>query len=307
MAAIFITGGTGFIGSALVKKLVSQKLKIHLIIRPSSSIEKIKDCEKKCIFHSVDLIEKEKLSSIVKKINPDITFHLAAAGVFYGLDSDQKIFDTNVWGAQSLMNSLEGTKCKKIINTGTCFEYDGKESSPYSEEVQQRPQNWYGISKMTANRVIAMYADRMMINSITLRPFNIYGIGEDETRLISSIIHACLTGKQLRLTSGDQVRDYLYLDDLIEAYELCIKYVPKKINSEFNIGSGNAISLKKLGETIALLCNADSSLLQFGALPYRKNEMMYLVSQPSRAKKELKWEVKNDLKTGIKKLIASLC
>src|SRR3989344_1653135 len=300
---ILITGGAGFIGSHLVKRLVKKDVKLNLIIKATTKTSRLTDVFSSINFYEADLTDENKIKLLINKIQPDIIFHLAARGINFENSSVNQMLETNIKGTHILMRSLQGSNCKKFINTGSCFEYDGNSNKPYDEEMQSCPSNYYGLTKQTANRLVKMNAENLKITAITIRPFGLYGEDENTTRLIPTIILKALDDKPINLTPGKQIRDYIYIEDLIDAYIQAAEWTAPNLYEEFNIGSGIGISIKKLAEMIINQLNKKYSLLKIGALPYREKEMMSLVADTTKTHRLLSWKPITSLEQGLKQLI----
>ena len=140
-------------------------------------------------------------------------------------------------------------------------------------------------------------------NLVVLRPFGVFGEDEGRHRFFPQVIEKLSKGLPVQMTRGEQIRDYVYVEDLIDAYIMAAVVPLKNVVEIINIGSGKGVSLKEIALNIAKQIGADENLLQFGTLPYRPDEMMYLVADNKKAKTILGWTPKTSLEKGIENMI----
>ncbi len=296
---ILITGGTGFIGANLVRKAIKSKAEVHILTRNRSNNWRICDCIEDTSNHIVNLLDYKKLESIIYDINPNIIYHNAAytSGNQKNLN---KIFRTNFFGTANLINACKRVNFKLFVNVGSVFEY-GIKNEIIRENDLLEPLNIYGISKSAATQYCQAIAKNESLPIVTLRLFTPYGNYEDSARLIPSAIIACLRGEAPKISSQSQVRDFIYIRDVIDAY---MKLINKKnISGQiFNIGSGNQYSVGEVVEKIIELSESEMKPI-VGLAPKWPNELKNCKADISKAKNFLGWEPKYDLDRGLKKSI----
>ena len=214
---ILVTGGTGFIGAAVVNKLIDQGCYVNIISLSKKSIWRIDDNSNYKLF-KIDLRNPKKVKKCIKNIKPEIIFHLAAyinpEQDFYNID---KAFSINFNGTKNLLQSLNEFDYDLFINTGTGHEY-GDIKPPFKETDRENPIYPYAASKIAATYLCEMMANTFDKSIITIRPFITYGPKQVSRSLIPSLIFSAIEKKKLSLTPCDQRREFLYIDDLVEAY-----------------------------------------------------------------------------------------
>lgn len=300
---VFLTGATGFIGSHLLKRLIKEGCEVHFSIRERSSLWRIEEFKGKCNCHLIDLTDFEAVKSIIMQIKPDIVFHLAAYGVDYRQQDVNKAIANNINASVNLFEAFLENKGCKFIHTGSCFEY-GRKNIPISELDLPDPINVYGATKACSVYLLSSIAKHMQCgNLVVLRLFGVFGEFEDMHRFFPQIIDNLSKGYSVQMTHGEQIRDYIYVNDLIDAYILASVLPLKNTVEIINIGSGRGVPLKDFALTISKQLGVSSDLLQFGALPYRPDEMMYLVANIDKAKALLGWNPKTSLEEGIGKIL----
>lgn len=300
---IFLTGATGFIGSHLLKCLLKQKCEVHISIRENSSLWRIENVLDKCVYHLLDLNDIDAIDNLIRKIKPDIIFHLATYGVDYQQQDIYKAIDININASLKLFESMLEIDNFRFIHTGTSSEY-GPKNRTISECDLPNPRSIYGITKYTSSKLLTYMSEKIgKGNLIILRPFGVYGECEGRHKFFPQIINKLINSVPVKLTNCDQIRDYIYVDDLIDAY-IAAAVVPLKNKVEIiNIGSGEEICLKDIALIIEKNFNLNKKLLQFGALPYRSDEIIYSVANIKKANKLLLWKPKTSLEKGIRKTI----
>lgn len=298
---ILITGATGFIGANLTRYLANIGCNVHIITRTEKSKWRIQDLLSQVKEHDCDLRDHSQVDSLIANIKPDIIYHLAAYGSYPLLQQDfNTIVQVNTIGTLNLITSLSKVGYDVLVNSGSSSEY-GLKTEPMSESNLLEPINHYGASKAATSLFSQVFAKQFSQPIITIRPFSVYGYYEEPTRLIPSVITSCLRGKEINLTGGEQVRDFIFIDDVVDAY-LKASLSPEAHGEIINIGSGKQYSVKGIVSKISELCD-DPVRAHWGALQYRTGETNCWVADISKAKRILDWEPQTDLSNGLLKTI----
>jgi len=302
-STILLTGATGFVGSHLLKRLINEECKVHISIRNDNSIWRIKRLMDKCYFHKLDLTHTKKVRLLLNDIKPDIVFHLAAYGVDYRQDDIKKAIDINIKSSICLYQSFLENGGLRFVYTGTSLEY-GSLDRPIAEQDPYNPLGLYGITKNAAANLLSTISNRHDADGlIILRPFGAFGESEGAYKLFPLLINSLSKGRFLKLTECEQIRDYIYINDLIDAFVMCADARLENSVECINIGSGQGISLKDIALLIAEELGSDKDLLCFGAIPYRPDEIMSSIADIRKARRILGWTPKTSLKDGIKNMI----
>lgn len=300
---VFLTGATGFIGSHLLKRLINEGCNVHTSIRTNSSLWRIEDFKDKFVYYTLDLTDFEAVRALIKQIKPDIIFHLAAYGVDYRQQHIYQSVNININATVNLFESFLENKGFRFVHTGTSLEY-GHENKPLSEGGLLNPASVYGITKFASVQLLLFMSKQAQHgNLVILRPFGIFGELEGSHKFFPQVIDKLSRGLPVQMTGGEQVRDYLYVDDLVDAYIMAAVVPLKNVGEIINIGSGNGIPLKEIALNMAKQLDVSENLLQFGALPYRFDEIMYSVADIEKAKNILGFQPKTPLEKGIKNMV----
>jgi nucleoside-diphosphate-sugar epimerase len=187
---IFITGVTGFVGASLLHRLISMGAQdIHILVRQGSNMSKISTLLDKITPHNFLLENREDTLQSIKEIQPQIIYHLAAAGtavgrVPIGIDD---LIQMNILGSIHLIDAAIEIGCECFVNTGSSSEY-GQKNVPMSEDDIIEPNNLYGISKAVVTQYASFIGKTKNFPIFTYRLFSVYGQLEDPSKLISTLI-----------------------------------------------------------------------------------------------------------------------
>lgn len=298
-----VTGATGFVGSHLTRRLLKENFTIHILTRLQSDFWRIRDILPQLHNHQGDLTDFKSLKTVVQKIKPNYIFHTAAAGIHGGKSlSDKEMMEINSIGFINLIEALNSLDYEAFINTGSSAEY-GKKEAPMKESDLCEPVNAYAISKLAATLYANAIAKAQSKPIITLRLFSPYGPYDDSTRLVVYTINRALGGSELELGNQASVRDFIYIEDAVDAYFRCLGRAREYAGEVFNIGSGKETSTKVMVESIRKLSGAQIAA-KWGKETPRSWESAHWQADISKAKKLLGWQPKHDLNSGLIKTIA---
>ena len=297
---ILITGSTGFIGANLVKKSLKEGAKVYIFTRTTSNKWRISNNLQDVNEYCVDLLEYEKLEATILDIKPEIIFHTAVYGGYPIQGDVNKIIQTDIIATVNLVNVCSKNDFGILVNTGSSSEYGLKFKSMREIDLLE-PNNIYGVSKASATLFCQAKAKSEKLPIVTLRLFSPYGYYEEPTRLIPSVIMACLAGKNPKLSSPESVRDFVFIEDVIDAYMKVIEI--SDIGGEiFNIGFGKQHSV---GEVVNKIVELTGNNVQpeWGTVPKRTNEPNVWQADITKAKDVLKWKPKYNLEEGLAKVV----
>lgn len=295
---ILITGGTGFIGANLTRRLVHEGYKPTLLIRKNSNIWRLDDIKSKIIFVESDILNKKKLKSDISKIKPNIVYHLAVYGTILSeQQSIDKTMKVNLFGTMNLLEAINKLGCEYFIGTGSSLEY-GQKTRTIRETDMLNPFTFYGASKAATTLLTQEYAKSYNLPTVILRLFSPYGF-YDKSRFIPTVILHALQNKHLDLSSPYFVRDFIFIDDILEAYLYFLK--GKKYYGEIiNIGSGKQYRLKEVIQMIERNINRKLNV-SWGKKQANQFEPKMWRADISKAKKMLNWEPQFDFSKGLLK------
>ena len=268
---ILITGGAGFIGSHLVKRLVEYKARVSVVVKYNSII----DCPRLVkIWDKINIIEADlRNTDSVREMNNlrfDYIFHLAAYN--HVGDSFKHIYENVNSNLLSTINLLNhGPKIKKFIHMGTSEIYGIQKKIPFDVKEKPNPMSPYGVTKYASELISILKSKQTKLDLLCLRPFNTFGPYQSEKAIIPEIILKCLQNKEIKTTEGKQTREFNYIDNIIDGL-LFINNKIKHSIDPINIGSNKPIPIKNLVKKIHSYSRS-SSKLKIGYLKYRPNEI----------------------------------
>ncbi len=297
---ILITGGLGYIGSNLLKRLSAFDCKVYIITSKSKNIYDLKENYE--IF-TCNITDFKKLNEYVNKINPNYIFHLAAdTSRDISIETIDSMVNVNVIGTLNLLKScLTLEYLKSFVILGTSEEY-GNNKTPYKEDLKEDPISPYSLSKTCSYYICKMFYNLYKIPFVYLRTSLVYGPGQPETMFIPSLVSTLAKNKPFEMTLGEQTRNFIYLDDLIE-YLIMASISEKCMGQIINIGNENIKIIdvaQKIGQKMNKL-----HLIKPGAKEYRKNEIMKYEVDIGKSIKIFKWKPQIDIDTGLDKVINS--
>ena len=282
MKTILITGATGFLGSNLIKKLIKRKYLLICLIRNKSNLTKLQYIKnnKNIKFFNY---EKKKLKEIFFKNKIEGIVHCATN---YGLNISEtkEIINSNLIFPLDILKLAVEFRVKFFINSDTILNKNISE---------------YTLSKQQFNDWLKFFSHSIKICNVKLEHF--YGPGDNATKFVINLILNLISKKEsISFTPGNQTRDFIYIDDVVNAFLKIIDFTINNdfIYQEFEVGTQNYIKLKKFVKIVKKLCKNKKTKLNFGALKYRINEKMTLKVDIKNLEK-LGWKPKFTLNQGL--------
>jgi len=302
---VLITGGNGFIGKNLTNTLLlhNEKFEVYLLLRGESLMD---SCHKNT--HFVDFNNLDELQMVVRNISPNIVIHLA-----YSKDRDKKSIIMNEDYFLNLRISshiIEAARnlpfLDKFIFLGSCDEY-GLQSKPYVETQSERPLTSYGLSKLAITKNLIALNINEGFPSIVIRPSVVYGEGQGVEMFLPSLACAIENKCYFDMTKGKQYRDFIYIDDLIDAILFTLESSLIKTGEIINVSYGESYPLESIAKKLANMIRPKGELfLNIGAKNYRESEVMNYYVLNGKAKTALHWSPKISLEKGMDKILHSL-
>jgi len=297
---VLVTGATGFVGACLTRRLVETGYDVHIFSRQASDKWRISDLLGQVTNHELDLRNNTAVEKAVAKISPLIVCHLAAYGGFAFQNDTPAIIGSNFIGLVNLLRACEKVGFDCFVNTGSSSEY-GKKPGPIKETDILEPVGDYGVSKAAAALFCQSEAAKGL-PIITLRLFSPYGPWDDPKRLIPYVIKSLLRQKAPGLSSPKSVRDYIFIDDVLELYLKVIKKPPGP-GDIFNAGSGIQHSIEEVAAVLREIIR-DAPTPEWGVVEHRQPEPETWVADINKIKKNLDWEPSTSLRNGLEKTVA---
>jgi nucleoside-diphosphate-sugar epimerase len=290
---VLVTGATGFVGSQVVRQLVENGEDVAILIRPGASRRRLDGLTGRVQHLEADLADSDAVRAQLARSRPDACIHTAwyaEPGKY--LDSMENL--DSLRSSLGLLEELALAGCKHFVGVGTCFEYE-MGPAPLREDSPTKPATLYAAAKLAFNHLSAQRLAQLGIGAAWARLFYIYGPYEDERRLVPSVIKALRSNEEFPTTAGEQVRDYLHVEDVASALAALSRL---RLSGVFNVSSGQPVTIARLMQTLAEVLGRPE-LIRLGALPYRKWEPMFICGDNSRLRTEAGWSPRHELQDGL--------
>ena len=303
-ASALVTGASGFIGAHLVARLLSEGSSVTVLARSSSALP-AEWRDRVRVIASDDFSESNLRR--LQDTPVEAVFHLAAYGVRPDCRGIGEMLRINVELPAALVRLCSEWRARMVM-AGTFSEY----RSPTAQELllEDSPLEQgklYGSSKAAGGLMASAIAHTSGIGFRLLRLFKVYGAGEAPHRLLPALVSGLGKRERVAISSGTQVLDFVYVDDVVEAVLRADAHCREKGGTAtWNVATGRAHSVREFAEHVAAAMNADASLLGFGTIAMRKDDEPWLVGSPDLLRSQLGWQPSIRLEDGIRAAVAAL-
>ena len=295
---VLITGGTGMIGTNLIEKLVAIGIRPNVIFRDKKKLSPFSSIKKRINFIELDLLDKEKIDKVVKKIKPRTIFHLASS---YFNPPDLELNDhinSNFLITLNLLLALKNNNTKNFIYTNTSAIYEP--GLNITENSKIKCMSDYAFSKNITSELIKKFSLDLKFLFKDLRLFSVYGKWEKKHRLVYGAILKATQKKRYNILSSNQIRDYLNVEDVVNAILLSTNI---KKNLIINICSGKSQKTHELVKKIFKVLNCSTNLISKKKNKIKSKELIKMVGNNKKARNILKWKPQISLELGVKNTI----
>ena len=305
---VLITGGTGFLGSHLVKKVLETA---DIVVVPTLDIRKDKPLNrhkinnKKLLLIEGNITNSKFIEQLFNEYEFDTVFHLAAISEVRKCQPNPKLtFDVNIKSTINILEACRKYSVKSILLSSSDKAY-GSGNLPYKETNNLNGKSIYEVSKSCMDLISRSYFYNYNLPLVVTRCCNIYGpYDTNSSRIIPNTINKIKQGKNPVIWKGSEeaIREFIYVDDVVDAYLSLIKNIDKTKGEAFNVGSGCKISMKNLVEKIISNANAKITI-DYVDKDFPEINHQYV--DTTKIKKFIKWESKINLDKGLKLTIDS--
>ncbi len=310
---ILVTGGAGFIGSHLVERFIKENVGEIRVYDNFSTGRRSSIDENKVKIIEGDILDFKKLNSTMKDVDI-VSHHAAELEVFTGIENSIHDLKTNIEGTLNVLNSALSNGIKKVIYASSGGVYGQAQYLPEDEKHPLMPHWPYGVSKLAGEKYCLQYYLLHNLATVSLRYGIVYGPREWYGRVLTLFIKRALEGKApIIFGAGNQMRDYVYIDDAVEANILAIK--SETVNgSVFNVGGDSSYSIENVAKIVIELINPNIKPIYDNPEPgesskYQPNrrrlpgELQDFILDSSQIHKKLGYKPKTNFKDGVKKEI----
>jgi nucleoside-diphosphate-sugar epimerase len=302
---VLVTGASGFIGGHLVDRLLANGSAVTVLIRSESVLPN------RWLGRIAPVLcddwSEPGLMRALPTFDCDTVFHLAAYGVRPDNRDIGRMIQINVEVPVTLVRLCRQWRAQLVIS-GTFSEYMKPASNDLVTELSPlEPYKLYGSSKAAGGLIASAIAKDLDVGLRILRLFKVYGAGEAPHRLLPALVSGLSREQRVAISSGMQVLDFVYIDDVIDALLRAADHVRDRgAVATWNVATGQGHSVRHFAEFVANAMNVDGSLLGFGEISMRKDDESWLVGSPELILAELGWHPRINLETGVRAAVAAL-
>lgn len=277
MAKILITGASGFLGSHIVETLLEAEHVVFCVVSRDSDMWRLEDVLDKLNILEIDYADVSQWMEAVATVKPDAVIHTGWQGV-RGADRNELFQFDNIKVHVALADACALHAVDTFIGLGSQMEY-GPKSGPISEKAETLPTTNYGLAKLCALKASEARCVASGVRFCWARIFSLVGPKDNSWWLVPSVINSFKNGHVVPFTQGEQLWDFLHVKDAANAILALIR--EPNASGVFNVGSGKPIKIREAIERIAQCLGSDVEL-QFGAIPYREDQVMHLEANISK-------------------------
>ncbi len=299
---ILVTGGSGFIASHLVKRLLGEGARVAILTKYNSVIDNVRlsGVWSRILPLEADLRNGDSLEK-VRALRPQIVYHFAAYNhVGDSFENVAEAIDSNSKGTVNLMQAYGGYERFVYISSSEIYGF--QKTVPFKETMTPFPTSPYAVGKYSGELYARMVRHVFKKPVVVLRPFNAFGPYQSPRAIIAELILKALRGEEIVTTKGIQTRDFNFVENLVDGFILAAQK-DAAIGEVINIGSGREITIRDL-VTLVHSLSGSRSKLSIGKLPYRPTEIWRMQADARKAKKILGWSPRVNLEEGLQRTIA---
>ena len=308
MRKVLITGGTGFLGSNLTKRIIDEVESITIAttdIRQKTTLKSLGDDMSKINLVKGDIRDFDFIRLLFNEYEFDTVFHLAAISEVIKCQSDPKLaYDVNIGGTINILECARAYgNVEAIVVSSSDKAYGTGERLPYLEDDKLNGKGTYEASKSCTDLVARAYATNYDLPVVVTRCSNLYGAGDmNFTRVIPNNIRKILNGERPVIWKGSEssTREFLYVEDAVDAYVSLVKSIDTTKGNAYNIGSGEKITI---GELLELLLDKMDSDLTIDYVEKDIPEITHQYLDSTKIHKDTDWYAKTTLSVGLEKTI----
>lgn len=289
--SVLVTGANGFIGRVACRVLSEKGWKVHAAVYGSA----LGATYENVVEHECDLFDKEKMKRLLDRTGPSHLLHLAwyaEHGRFWRSQENFRWVEASL----SLISEFHAAGGRRVIAAGTCAEYDWRYGFCSEGVTPVNPATPYGVCKSSLRQMLESFSEETGLSSAWGRIFFLYGPLESPQRLVPSVINSLLRDRPAECTHGNQVRDFLHVEDVASGFSALLE---SDVTGPVNIASGEPVALKTLIYAIGNVLEK-SHLITLGVLPTPEGDPPLLVADVRRLRQEVGWCPEISLEEGLK-------
>ena len=295
---ILVLGASGFVGANLFKRLSAVRSDVFAVVRQEKSW-RLQDAPDDQIIQA-DVTDPIAAKNLIDRLNPQTIFDLVAYGAYSFEQESEKIYETNFLSAVHSVKLLQAKNIAAFIHAGSSSEY-GLNSNQPKEDAVCEPNSDYAVSKLGVANYLTYVGKQLDFPCAHLRLYGVYGPLEDTSRLIPNVLKHALSGALPPFVDAMTSRDFIYVDDVCEAFILAAAKMNPELRGEiFNIGTGHKTTIGDLANQVCKQFKIQEEP-QFGSMKGRRWDMPDWFSNSDKAYDQLGWKAKTSLEEGLHK------
>lgn len=293
-----VTGAGGFVGANLVRHLLDRGDETVVMLRPGGSSWRTDDLPGDARREFVDLRRPEEIPGFVARVRPDVVFHLAAYGAYSWQTDLDAMLAVNVRATEALLEGARRTDAR-FIQAGSSSEYGFRDQAS-AETDRVEPNSRYAVTKVSATHLCRLAAAQHGQHAITLRLYSVYGPWEEPGRLMPALVDRALDATYPPLVAPETARDFVWIDDVCDAFVRAATADPQDRGAVLNVASGSQTTLRALVDIVRSLFDIDSEPA-WGSMSARNWDTSVWVGDPSRTAQVLGWTATTALEQGLRR------
>lgn len=293
---VLVTGASGFVGANLARRLIADGHDVRLMLRHQHNPWRLAGIDPSC-FELVDLNDADGVSKALGSIRPQWIFHLAAYGAYPSQRSWDYMLETNVTATVNLVQAALASGFESFVMAGSSSEYGFKDHAPKEDEVIE-PNSEYAATKAAATLYCAFIARVHQVRVRTLRLYSVYGPWEEPTRLIPTLLVAALHHRLPSLADPRVARDFVFVDDVCDAFTAAAADTNGPVDAIFNVGTGVQSTLASVVETVRSMLGIETEP-RWGSMPNRSWDTTSWVADIDKIRRALGWQPRHTLESGL--------
>ena len=293
MKRVLLTGATGFIGRHCLPLLAARGYAVHAV-----SSQPVTEDQSNIHWHQANLLDPAQVVALISDVQPSHLLHFA----WYAVPGKYRTSMENLRWVQvslGLLQEFVRHGGQRMVMAGTCAEYDWRYGYCSEAVTPLVPTTLYGTCKHALQLMLAAFSRQAGLSAAWGRIFSLFGPYEDPDRLVAYVIRSVLRGEPARCSHGNQIRDFLYVQDVADAF---VALLDGAVCGPINIASGKPVAVRDVICKIAAI-QYRPDLIQMGALSAREDEPPWLIADVRRLQDEVRWQSKYALDTGLEKTI----
>ncbi len=294
---ILLTGGTGYIGQTLVKKLIDNQCVVSIVVRDMVNAKEIFPPQVSCIEYTVEPIFKAQIHQFC----PEIVIHLASySSSNDDLQAINELIESNIVFVSHLLDALRTTELELFVNAGSFSEY-------FYNDNEISPAYFYSATKTSSRYIIDYFSQAYGFKFVNAILYTVYGKKSKKKKVIDYLFESLNAKVPVKMTAGEQILDFIHIDDVSDFFIHLLKnaHLLESHYSEYSVGTGRGYSIRELAKFIEDHTHLKANI-EWGAFNYRQRDTMQAVADTIRTKERLNWQSSIPLIDGLQHYVDAI-